>query len=500
MACVSTVSYKFAINGEPSVSINAKRGLRQGDPISPLLFVLIMEYMHRVLQGLEDEPAFKFHPKCAKMSMLNVCFADDILLFSRADTNSIRLIMGKIREFSQTTGLHMSAAKSKIYFGGVNSACQEQLQLETGFQIGVMPFKYLGVPLDSKKLTVLNCQPLIEKMLCKFKHWNTRMLSYAGRLQLIKIAITSIANYWLHIFPLPKKILKHVESLCRSFLWTGQETVSNRAPISWDHICDPVAAGGLNITDLGVWNRASIGKMLWNLHTKKDRMWINWVHHFYMKNHDVMNFVPKPTASWIIKAMFKHRDTLCNSDAWNNFAGTGIYRTRMIYSELRGIRPDVPWKNMIRGNLESPRAVFSLWMACHCRLNTKDRILKIGVHTDGVCVFCGAMETCDHLFFDCAVTKVLWQQILFWLKLNHVPQEWSREVRWISEHTKGSSKSARILKMCIVEAVYHVWIQRNRKVFNGPKEENLLAQDILYRVKGRVAHNNKLKLFVDALG
>lgn len=81
------------MNGEPSDIFKAKRGLRQGDPISPLLFFLIMEYLCRVLQT--DAPDFNFHPKCAKLNSMNICFADDILLFSRADITSIRLLMEK---------------------------------------------------------------------------------------------------------------------------------------------------------------------------------------------------------------------------------------------------------------------------------------------------------------------------------------------------------------------------------------------------------------------
>ncbi|XP_058783262.1 uncharacterized protein LOC131657933 [Vicia villosa] len=103
MACVETVSYRFALNGEPSDLLKAKRG---------------------VLQSLKDNPGFRFHPKCKKLNIVNVCFADDIILFSKADMNSIRILMDKVKEFSQATGLHMSIPKSKIYFGGVDSSKQ----------------------------------------------------------------------------------------------------------------------------------------------------------------------------------------------------------------------------------------------------------------------------------------------------------------------------------------------------------------------------------------
>lgn len=210
----------------------------------------------------------------------------------------------------------MSQPKSKIYFGGVVILSQNMLMQETSFQIGTMPFKYLSVPLDSKKLSVANCHPLIDRMLCRINHYYTRLLSYAGHLQLVKSVLFAIVNFWLQIFPLPKKVIEHVVGMCRRFLWIGKDAVSRIAPISWEHICDPVKAGGLNVIALGTWNRATLGKILWNLSHKKDRLWINWVNHYYMKGKVTNKFNPKKTASWIMKAIFKHKEVLSNFDAW----------------------------------------------------------------------------------------------------------------------------------------------------------------------------------------
>jgi hypothetical protein len=119
MICVSTVSYKYAINGQQSELLKAKRGLRQGDPISPLLFVLIMEYLHRCLKNLHKKPDFNFHPKCEKLQITNICFADDLIMFTRGDETSVKLMMGEFKKFSDSTGLKANPAKCKVYFGGV---------------------------------------------------------------------------------------------------------------------------------------------------------------------------------------------------------------------------------------------------------------------------------------------------------------------------------------------------------------------------------------------
>lgn len=128
LACVTTVSYRLSINGVPSNILQARKGLIQGDPISSILFVLIMEYLHRVLQGLIKNPNFNFHPKCNRLKIMNLCFADDILLFVRGDHESMRLIMGKMREYSASTGLTISIPKSKSYLGGDDAESKKIIQ------------------------------------------------------------------------------------------------------------------------------------------------------------------------------------------------------------------------------------------------------------------------------------------------------------------------------------------------------------------------------------
>lgn len=175
---------------------------------------------------MKDNPNYNFHAKCEKMKIINLYFNDDFLLFFRGDIGSIKLIMETMKEFYVAAGLNMSIPKSKVYFGRVVENIQRRIIQETGFDIRQLPFKYLGVPLDNKKLSLKNCQPLIARILVRFNHWSTRLLSYAGRYLLIKSVIFSIANYWMQIFPLPKRIIEHIEVLCIRFIWTGKDRLA----------------------------------------------------------------------------------------------------------------------------------------------------------------------------------------------------------------------------------------------------------------------------------
>lgn len=154
MACVSTVSYSIFINGKHSIPFAAKRGMRQGDPLSPYLFVLVMEYLSRSLKSLKDKPDFNFHPRCAKLNIIQLGFADDLLLFCRGDVLSAQMVFECFQKFSLASGLMANQGKSSIYFGGVPANVPQKITQLLGFPTGTLPFRYLGVPLSSKRLYI----------------------------------------------------------------------------------------------------------------------------------------------------------------------------------------------------------------------------------------------------------------------------------------------------------------------------------------------------------
>lgn len=112
--------------------------------------------------------------------------------------------------------------------------------------------------------------------------WSAKSLSYAGRLELFKSIFQGVDAFWLSIFPLPATVRDHIISISRSFLWG-----TPYGPAVWTSITCPKREGGLGVRDLGAWNRDLMAKLLWNLHLKKDGLWIKWVHHFYLKHESV---------------------------------------------------------------------------------------------------------------------------------------------------------------------------------------------------------------------
>lgn len=165
---------------------------------------------------MQKNPDFNHHAKCKKLCITNLAFADDVLLFVRGDTKFVEMMMEAMSTFYKSTGLVVNPKK------------------------GSLPFKYLGVPLTSKHLSMQYYMPLVDRIVGRIHQWITKLLSYAGRIQLIKIVYCDIALYWMHSLPLPKCDIHIIEVVCRTFLWTGGSDVSRKSLLAWKNVCNPM--------------------------------------------------------------------------------------------------------------------------------------------------------------------------------------------------------------------------------------------------------------------
>lgn len=241
--------------------------------------------------------------------------------------------------------------------------------------LGNLPFQYLGVPLVAKKFSYRECKPLVEKITARRKSWASKMLSYAGRIQLLKSVLQGIHSYWTQIFLLPKKVLREIRKVCGVFVWTGRSEPSRKAPLAWEQICLPKVAGGWNLLDVEVWNTAAIAKYFWCLAEKKDRLWIKWLHTYYIKQQDI--WLPT-TLSWNMRKILESRKHLSNAQLGQVINAQGKFSISRLYKVLRGDMEQVPWKRLVCHNKACPKSIFLLWLALHGRSATKDRLSRWG--------------------------------------------------------------------------------------------------------------------------
>ncbi|XP_058785008.1 uncharacterized protein LOC131659909 [Vicia villosa] len=452
-----------------------------------------MEYLHRCLRKLQCNPQFRFHPKCAKLGITNICFADDLILFARGDTVSVQLIMQAVKGFSQATGLKANPLKCKVFFGGVKPDDQTDILNITGFTAGSFPFKYLGVPITSRKLHIALYQPLIDRIVHRIQNWTASFLSYAGRRQLIQSVLNAMTSYWMQIYPMPKKVIHHICAICRSFLWNSRDGINRKSPIAWESVCEPRKAGGLNLVDLHCWNKATIIKLLWNLQAKDDKLWVMWMHIYYLKGQPINSWRIPTNCSWIMKKMMSYREDMTNSTYWSNSLQAGRYITRCMYRELRGEKDPTPWYKFFYQNAAKPRARFIMWIALWDRLPTKSRLARFGIITNVEYMFCRMEDTQEHLMFDCGVTRNIWRLILQWIGVNRIPTGWQNEKQWLCEETSRKGWKRMLLKVVAAETVYAIWELRNAIIFKGHKVDDELPERIRTNIATRCNGVPKLK-------
>ncbi|XP_060200597.1 uncharacterized protein LOC132628856 [Lycium barbarum] len=430
MVCVSTVNYAIVINGKLSQTFPVKKGLRQGDHLSPFLFVLCMEYLNRVLKPL-----------------------DDLLLFCRGDELSIYKVYECFLKFSAASVLIANTSKSSIYFGGVDMITQQTVLDKLQFSKGSLPFRYLRVPLSTKRLSVMQCMPLIDKIMGRVTHWTSKLLTYAGRLQLIKTI--------------------------------GDTVASKKALIAWEKLCLPKVAGGLYILHAQTWNKAAVCKLLWNLCRKADKLWVKWVHTYYIKNQSVWNYFPQQ-ASWMLKKIFKATKTLELAGIDNEeFTAAPTFSIKQVYLKLRGCHQKVSWRKLICNNHGSPKWVFILYLALNRRLYTRDRLKKWGITNQVACPLCGTEpETIDHLFFQCSFSAAVWEKLLMWQGYQRKAMEWTNEVLWMCAQVNGKAAQSQVCRMVAAGSVYILWQERNNRVFQQRTPETLIrmiVQEVMVR-------------------
>ncbi|KAK3193246.1 hypothetical protein Dsin_024556 [Dipteronia sinensis] len=127
-ACLTTPKFSISINGELAGFLSRKRGLHQGDPMSPYLFVIAMEVLSKILANrIKDSPSFKFHWRCDKIKLSHLCFTDDLIMLCHGSLSSARVVKAALNEFSLLSGLHANHAKSSIFTSGVSHTIDQQL-------------------------------------------------------------------------------------------------------------------------------------------------------------------------------------------------------------------------------------------------------------------------------------------------------------------------------------------------------------------------------------
>ncbi|GKA89536.1 hypothetical protein Tco_0811348 [Tanacetum coccineum] len=430
MACVTSSSFSIGLNGDIHGFFKGKRGLRQGDPLSPYRFTLVMEVLTLMLKKkVRLSNSFRYHHKCEALEIINVCFADDLFIFSCGDVNSATMIMESLDEFKRISGLVPSIPKSTVFFCNVGNTMKNEILGIMPFLEGNLPAMYLGVHLISSRLLNRDCNILVEKAKNRISDWKNKSLSIAGRLQLCKSILSSMQIYWALVLVIPK------------------------AKVAWDDICLPKIEGGLGLRSLEIrelikpfiWVKIGNGKDtslwhdLWDTQSPLSRYLSprDITQEGYHLKNAVADLVSNNAWSWpnawLLKAPNIGQiqapnliETKHDQIRWRD--PNGLFHEFSVARAWVAVCPRgnvINWHKIVWFSHAVPRHSFHMWLVIRKALKTQDKLRMWdlgGVDPTNITyVLCGTQaDSHTHLLLECLYASKVWISIRHLAGMKHI--------------------------------------------------------------------------------
>lgn len=405
---LSATRVSVLINGQPSSSFRLFRGVKQGDPLSPLLFILSSEGFSRGMKSLSAAGQLQsFRLGRIPFSITHLAYADDLLVFLRGTQRNLTHFRTFLTQYEMASGQKVNYHKSNFKPSARVTVSQRRcFQDILGMRLSSLPFRYLGSYLHKGINRAVYCTSLLQHIDVRLQGWHTRHLSHAGRLVLLRSVIAALPLHVLAAGGLPKSVIRIINRKMASFFWGDR-----RHWISWSRITQPFDEGGLGLRDLAQLQRAYHCRIWWAYH-QKDTLWSNYMHLKYGGRGDFRPRLPD-SATWKLICRIhphcaSHTVGTASTLSWTP-SPTGEFTLKSAYEICRTSISTQLSSKFIWSKHHSPYTRLLLWRIFHSALPFEDCIGRYSVVRPTQCPFCRHdSATLVHIFLCCSCIHPLW--------------------------------------------------------------------------------------------
>eukprot|EP00253_Pinus_taeda_P022158 PITA_22158 len=475
LALIKSPRYSILVNGTPSTPFSPSRGIRQGDPLSPFLFVILMEGLSKLIAKRKADGQIKgLQPIRSCPATTHQQFVDDTMLHGTPTVKEATEYRDILHLFSRASGMEINFSKSTIFFFNTHQVVQSHLSRLLGFKIGSLPSRYLGAPLTLKPWQKAHWEKVLANMERRCKHWTNRALNFnhaqANR------SIVQDHSFW--------EIRNGTQALFWEDAW--QQSPKLDSPTLRPLKLTNQTEGHSRVNHY--WNPSS-----------EDPEWREWK--VFNPDH---NEVPHDAIQDLNQQILKRKIRIVVENdklRWGP-KGNGEFSLKEARSIIeREEQPDtMPWADKVWDNFQWLKIRTFLWLLMQRKTLTWENLLRKGFQGPSRCPMClQEEETMNHLFNSCEWASQLW----LWMEAIMEDSNRNRDsiqdsiTNWRRNFSRINRVDS-IWKCTPGFITWTIWKERNRRIFTEEnrniecaKESILINIKQLVQAKCKIDSNDK---------
>ncbi|CAM8975316.1 unnamed protein product [Rhodiola kirilowii] len=519
MNCVVSVSYVIRVNGMVTEEITPGRGIRQGDPLSPFLFLICTEWLSMKVNEYQKRGKLNGIKICrGAPEVTHLLFADDSLFFLRANMKNAENLRRILSEYEMLSGQKVNLSKSEIYFGG-NVTDDERRRICELLGVRQVSFmsRYLGLPVAFGHNRTELCKYIVEKIWKKVQGWKEKSLSIAGKEVLIKAVVQAMPTYAMSCFKIPESLIKRMVSIVSNYWWSNSKVGKGIHWCKFDKLCEEKLEGGLGFRVLSIFNDALLSKQVWRLLTCPESLVARLLKARYYKEATPISCQLGYRPSFVWRSIWTAGQqikqcielSLAGGRPRWSLEGNGVFSTKSAYKHLKmhcdrrrrnitGEQADnrkikLCWRILWRLNVQ-PKVRMFAWRLMHNYLPSAMNLARRGMNDLKGCPVCGFLgESSIHTLLYCWWARAFWENLSidrsFMLYEFSAPGDWL----WFCVFKYDPEELS-----LIIQGARHIWFNRNLVLSGKESQDPLVAARYVFQ-NIRQLHHSHNKLVVTDL-